>query len=54
MYLAYLHMFIPKSRMSVYTQKVKVFDVRMRKLQQLYSSHDDSVTQVGEQLREFP
>ena len=27
-------------------KKVKVFDVRMRKLQQLYSSHDDVVTQV--------
>ena len=27
-------------------KKVKVFDVRMRKLQQLYSSHDDEVTQV--------
>lgn len=28
-------------------KKVKVFDVRMRKLQQLYSSHDDAVTQVS-------
>ena len=28
-------------------KKVKVFDVRMRKLQQLYSSHDDTVTQVS-------
>ena len=26
--------------------KVKVFDVRMKKLQQLYSSHEDAVTQV--------
>ena len=35
-------------------KKVKVFDVRMRKLQQLYSSHDDSVTQVREHRRRVP
>ena len=31
-------------------KKVKVYDVRMQKLQQLYSSHDGPVTQVKNKL----